>query len=68
MDKPVFLKNIIFSEAQRLVDLVDYEEGRVVSRTFAQNPSLSIRQLILQGVDKASATTAFPVYCVPSRR
>ena len=40
MDKPVFIKNIVFSETQRLVDLVDYEEGRVVSRTFAQNPSL----------------------------
>ena len=42
MDKPVFIKNIVFSETQRLVDLVDYEQGRVVSRTFAQNPSLSL--------------------------
>jgi len=42
MDKPVFIKNIAFSEPHNLGELVTYEEGRVVSRTFAQNPSLSL--------------------------
>lgn len=42
IDKPVMIKNISFSEPQQLADLVEYEEGRVVSRTFAQNPALSL--------------------------
>ena len=42
MDKPELIKNIPFSEAHVLVDLVDYEKGRVVSRTFAQNDALSL--------------------------
>ena len=41
-DKQVFIKNIPFSEPQQLAELVYYEEGRVVSRTFAQNPSLRL--------------------------
>jgi quercetin dioxygenase-like cupin family protein len=36
------IKNINFKEALVLADLVDYEKGRVVSRTFAQNKSLSL--------------------------
>ena len=36
------LKNIPFSEPQVLVELVDYEAGRVVSRTFAQNNAISL--------------------------
>ena len=42
MDKPELFKNITFSEPHHLAELVAYEEGRVVSRTFAQNPSLSL--------------------------
>ena len=42
MDKPVLIKNITFSEPHNLDELVSYEEGRVVSRTFSQNPSLSL--------------------------
>ena len=42
MDKPELIKNIPFSEPHALVDLVDYEKGRVVSRTFAQNDALSL--------------------------
>ncbi len=42
MDKPVLIKNIAFSEPHTLNELVTYEEGRVVSRTFAQNSSLSL--------------------------
>jgi hypothetical protein len=42
MDKPELVKNISFSEPHALVGLVDYEKGRVVSRTFAQNNALSL--------------------------
>lgn len=42
MDKRELIKNIPFSEAHVLVDLVDYQKGRVVSRTFAQNNALSL--------------------------
>lgn len=42
MDKPALIKNISFSESHVLADLVDYEKGRVVSRTFAQNEGLSL--------------------------
>ena len=42
MNDKVLIKNIEFSEAQNLADLVAYEKGRVVSRTFAQNESLSL--------------------------
>ena len=58
LDKQVFIKNIVFSEAQRLVDLVDYEEGRVVSRTFAQNPSLSITLFAFDNGEGVSTHTA----------
>jgi len=39
---PELIKNIILSEAHILVDLVNYEEGRVVSRTLAQNKGLTL--------------------------
>ena len=44
MDKPepVLIKNITLSDVHNLAELVEYEEGRVVSRTFAQNSSLSL--------------------------
>jgi len=58
MDKPVYIKNIVFSEAQHLVDLVDYEEGRVVSRTLAQNPSLSITLFAFDNGESVSTHTA----------
>ena len=58
MDKPEFIKNIVFSEALHLVDLVDYEEGRVVSRTFAQNPSLSITLFAFDKGEGVSTHTA----------
>ena len=58
MDKKVFIKNIDFSEAQSLVDLVDYEDGRVVSRTFAQNPSLSLTLFAFDRGEGVSTHTA----------
>jgi len=42
MDKPILIKNIPYSEPHVLVDLVDYEKGRIVSRTFAQNEGLTL--------------------------
>jgi quercetin dioxygenase-like cupin family protein len=36
------IKNIEFSKVQELKGLVDYEEGRVVSRTLAQGKPLSL--------------------------
>ncbi len=42
MDKPMLIKNIPYSEPHVLVDLVDYEKGRVVSRTFSQNEGLTL--------------------------
>ncbi|MBI4965533.1 MAG: cupin domain-containing protein [Desulfomonile tiedjei] len=37
-----FIKNIEFAAPQVLVDMVDYQEGRVVSRTFAQAKTFSL--------------------------
>ena len=42
MEKSALIKNIAFSEPHNLSEMVTYEEGRVVSRTFAQNSSLSL--------------------------
>jgi quercetin dioxygenase-like cupin family protein len=36
------IKNIPFSEAHVLTDLVEYSEGKVVSRTLAQTESISL--------------------------
>jgi quercetin dioxygenase-like cupin family protein len=58
MDKKEFIKNIDFSKPQRLVDLVDYEQGRVVSRTFAQNPTLSLTLFAFDKGEGVSTHTA----------
>jgi len=58
MDKQVFIKNIQFSEPQKLADLVEYENGRVVSRTFAQNPSLSLTLFAFDKGEGVSTHTA----------
>jgi len=42
MNSTALIKNITFSEPQVIAELVDYEEGRVVSRTLAQNKCVSI--------------------------
>ena len=42
MEKQGLIKNMDFSEPLTLVNLVDYEKGRVVSRTFAQNEAMSL--------------------------
>jgi len=58
MDKPVFIKNITFSDVHNLPELVDYEDGRVVSRTFAQNPTLSITLFAFDKGEGVSTHTA----------
>ena len=58
MDKQIFIKNIPFSKPQQLAELVEYEEGRVVSRTFAQNPSLSLTLFAFAEGEGVSTHTA----------
>ena len=58
MVKQLFIKNIPFSEPQQLAELVEYEEGRVVSRTFAQNPSLSLTLFAFDKGEGVSTHTA----------
>jgi len=58
MEKRIFIKNIPFSEPQQLADLVAYEEGRVVSRTFAQNPALSLTLFAFDAGEGVSTHTA----------
>ena len=58
MDKQVFIKNIPFSEPQQLAELVEYGEGRVVSRTFAQSPSLSLTLFAFDEGEGVSTHTA----------
>ena len=58
MDQPALIKNIIFSEPHHLAELVAYEEGRVVSRTFAQNSSLSLTLFSFDKGEGVSTHTA----------
>lgn len=58
MDEQIFIKNIPFSEPQQLADLVAYEDGRVVSRTFAQNPALSLTLFAFDAGEGVSTHTA----------
>jgi quercetin dioxygenase-like cupin family protein len=46
---PLFIKNITSAEPLTLTDLVDYQEGRVVSRTFLQT---NVTSLTLFAFDK----------------
>ena len=58
MEKPEFIKNIPFSEAHQLTEMVDYEEGRVVSRTFAQKPSIGLTLFAIDAGESISTHTA----------
>ena len=58
MDKAVLIKNIAFSEPHNLAELVEYGEGRVVSRTFAQNSSLSLTLFAFDAGEGVSTHTA----------
>ena len=52
------LEHIRDAEAQRLVDLVDYAQGRVVSAAFAQNPSVSVTLFAFAKGEGVSTHTA----------
>jgi quercetin dioxygenase-like cupin family protein len=58
MDKSVLIKNITFSEPHDLEELVAYEDGRVVSRTFAQNSSVSLTLFSFDKGEGVSTHTA----------
>ena len=58
MGKTELIKNIPFSEPQALTGLVDYEDGRVVSRTFAQNQSVSLTLFAFDAGEGVSTHTA----------
>ena len=58
MDNPVLIKNITFSEPHHLAELVDYETGRVVSRTFAQNSALGLTLFAFDKGEGVSTHTA----------
>ena len=58
MEKPVLIKNVPFSEPLELTALVDYAEGRVISRTFAQNAYLSLTLFAFAEGEGVSTHTA----------
>jgi len=60
-----FIKNIEVSKALALGDLVDYQEGKVISLTLAQNPSLSVTLFAFaegEGISTHSASGDAMVY------
>ena len=58
IQKQVLVKNIPFSEPHAFVDLIDYREGKIVSRTFAQNSLVSITLFAFDKGEKISTHTA----------
>ena len=56
--KQVLIKNIEFSEPRSLTSLVDYRKRQIVSRTFAQNSSVSITLFAFDKGEKISTHTA----------
>jgi len=58
MSETTLITNIPFSEAQELVGLVDYEDNRVVSRTFAQNEAVSLTLFAFDSGEGLSTHTA----------
>ncbi len=57
MDKPQLLKNISYAQPQELVEMVQYQDGQVVSRTLAQNPYLSLTLFAFDQGEGISAHT-----------
>lgn len=52
------MKNIAFAEVLKLEELVDYQEGSVVSRTLAQVPQASVTLFAFSQGEGISAHTA----------
>lgn len=60
-----FIKNIEFSKALQLADLVDYQDGKIVSLTFVQNEGFSMTLFAFakgEGVSTHSAPGDAMVY------
>ena len=57
-DKKDLLKNIPFSQAVNINELVDYEEGRVVSRTLSSKPHVNITLFAFDKGEEISAHTS----------
>ena len=58
MSELLFLKNIAVAEPLVLADLVDYQQGRVVSRTFVQNQIMSLTLFAFDEGEGLSTHTA----------
>ncbi len=56
--KQELIKNIPFSEPVDLKEMVDYEEGRVVSRTFASKSNVNITLFAFDKQEEISAHTS----------
>ena len=56
--KKELIKNIPFSETVDLKGMVDYEEGRVVSRTLASKPTVNITLFAFDEKEEISAHTS----------
>lgn len=56
--KDQLIKNIPFSSSVDLVDLVDYEEGRVVSRTLSSKSHVNITLFAFDKDEEISAHTS----------
>ncbi len=52
------IKNISFSEPVNIVYLVDYEDGRVVSRTLSSKPHINITLFAFDKDEEISAHTS----------
>lgn len=57
-NKKELIKNIDFSQALFIQDLVDYEQGRVVSRTLASHPHVNITLFAFDEGEEISAHTS----------
>jgi len=57
-DKKALIKNIPFSEAVNITELVDYEEGRVVSRTLTSKSNINITLFAFDRQEEISAHTS----------
>ena len=58
MNQNELIKNMPFSEAVDIESLVDYEQGRVVSRTLAQKPTVNITLFAFDKGEEISAHSA----------
>ena len=58
MSEPKLIKNMTFSKPLVLEELVQYAEGQIVSRTLAQNPTLSLTVFAFDKGEEVSTHTS----------